>query len=234
MTIQQFVTLTLRDLEVVLSGQTPSTDQSNDALGTLNEILGNWSNEGLLVPTHALTTFAVSSGVPNYTMGITGAGATWVTAALPIKIKGAIASVATGGFQRGVAILSMEAFEASVANPIGRTAALPEKLGVDNAAPLRNVRLYPTPNNSSALIEVSYWTAMAAVALSDTVAFALPGFEEALRNELALRLANMHHIPVNQAMLLNAESSKRALSRIDPGEVTEPVGAQPQAQRPAA
>lgn len=216
MTVQQLVNLSLRDLDRIRSGQTPSTDESNDSLATLNEILANWSHEGLLVPTHTLTTFTLTGMTAAYTMGV---GAAWVTSALPIKIKGAIASL--GAFYQGVQILPMGEFEKSIQSGLGDTATLPLKLGVDNAAPQRNVRLWPMPNSSSAVIEVSYWTAMAAVALADTVAFALPAFEEAVRNELTLRLASMYLVPVTPVMMANAQASKLALTRIDPAEVAE-------------
>lgn len=215
MTVQAFINLVYRDLRVTYSGQTPSSDQSNEAFSTLNEILASWSHEGLLVPTHAVSSFAITAGQTSpITMGV---GAAWVTAALPIKVKGATASLT--GFQKGMQVMPMGDFEMSIANELGITAALPSKMGVDNSAPMRNVRLWPTPNNSSTVIEVSYWTPLTAFAtLGDSVAFALPAFELAIRNELALRLADMHHVPVSQIMMTNAQASKMALMRIDPAE----------------
>jgi hypothetical protein len=214
MTVQAFINLVYRDLVVIYSGQTPSTDQSNDALSTLNEILASWSHEGLLVPTHAVTTFALTAGTSLYTMGV---GATWVTAALPIKVKGAISSLT--GIQQGMAVMPMGEYETSIENGMGLTAVLPKKLGIDNAAPMRNVILWPTPSNSSAVVQASYWMALTAFAtLGDSVAFALPAFELAVRNELAIRLAGMHQKPVTQDMIANAQSSKLSLARIDPSE----------------
>lgn len=214
MTVQQLINLTYRDLQVTLSGQTPSSDQSNEAFSTLNEIIASWSFEGLLIPGHAVTTFTLTAGTALYTLGV---GATWVTAALPIKVKGAISSLT--GIQNGMTVMPMGDFEASIKNGIGATAALPDKLGIDNAAPIRNVILFPTPNNSSAVVQLSYWMPLTGFAtLGDTVSFALPAFELAVRNELALRLADMHHVPVTQTMTNNAQSSKMALTRIDPAE----------------
>jgi hypothetical protein len=214
MTVQQFLHGIFRDLVVVYPGQTESVDQSNEALLVLNEILGSWSHEGLLVPGHAVNTYSLAAGTSAYTLGV---GATWSTAALPVKVKGAMSSLLT--FQHGVQVMPMGDFEMSIANELGVTAGVVTKMGVDNAAPNRNIRVWPTPNNSSALIEVSYWMPLAAFAtLGDTVAFALPAFELAIRNELALRLAHMHGIPVSQDMMSNAQSSKLALTRIDPSE----------------
>ncbi len=214
MTVQSFLNLVMRDLQVIYSGQGPSSDQSNEAFSTLNEILASWSFEGLLVPTHAVTQFALTSGTNLYTLGV---GATWVTAALPIKVKGAISSLT--GIQKGMAVMPMGEFEMSIDNGIGVAAVLPSKMGIDNSAPMRNVILWPTPNNSSAVVQLSYWMPLTAFAtLGDSVAFALPAFELAVRNELTLRLADMYHMPVTQIMLQNAQSSKMALTRIDPAE----------------
>lgn len=214
MTLQRFLNLTFRDINIMYPGQTPSTDQSNEGMDTLNEILANWSHEGLLVGSHAVTSFALAAGTSAYTFGV---GATWVTAALPIKVKGAVSSLS--GFQQGVTVMPMGDFETSIANAIGATAALPAKMGVDNAAPIRNVRVWPPPNSSSAVVEVSYWMPLTPfAALSDAVAFAMPGFELAVRNELALRLSTSFQKPVTPEMIANAASSKAALARIDPAE----------------
>ncbi len=214
MTVQSFLNLALRDLQVIFSGQAPSSDQSNEAFSVLNEILASWSFEGLLVPGHAVTTFALTAATSLYTMGV---GATWVTSALPIKVKGAISSLT--GFQKGMQVMPMGEFEASIANELGATAVLPSKMGIDNSAPMRNVILWPTPNNSSAVVQASYWMPLTAFStLGDSVAFALPAFELAVRNELVLRLADMHRVAVTPSMITNAQSSKMALTRIDPAE----------------
>jgi hypothetical protein len=231
MTVQQFLYFPLRDIEIVFPGQTPSSDELNDSFQTLNDVLGNWSHEGLLVPTHTLTTFSLVSGISAYTMGV---GGTWNTAALPIKIKGAVASVS--GFTGPLQVLEMGDFEKLVSDPRGETAALPYLLGYDNAAPLRNIRVHHTPNNSAAVVEVSYWTPLTQfVALTDTVSFALPAFQQAIRNELALRLAVMFNRPVTQPMLANAQASKAALARLEPGEVSDvPAPGAPQPPQQAS
>lgn len=220
MTIQQLITLSLRDLQVVQPGQTPSADELQNSLDTLNETLDSWSNEGLLVPNHVLSVVNLSSGVDNYTLGTTGS---WATTGFPIKLKGATA--ASSGFQKGIEILPMELYQASIENGTGLTATLPTKLGIDNAAPLRNIRVWPMPNQGFTPVTISYWIPLASVALGDTVSFALPGFQQAIQNELTLRLADMFRVAVSPAMQMNAQNSKKSLARLDPSEVTEPMPA---------
>ncbi len=227
MTAQRLINLALRDLKVILSGQAPSTDQSTDGFDTLNEILASWSHEGLLLPTHVVSVFSLTSAQRNYTFGV---AANWATTALPVKVTGALAelTVTGGAFQHGLQILPMGEFESSIANEIGRAAVLPLKLGIDNSAPLRNIRLWPTPNNSSATIEIAYWIPLTAFAtLGDAVAFALPAFEVAVRNELTLRLAAMYEIPLTPDMTSNAQSSRAALARTDPAEIALPLAPVP-------
>ena len=224
MTVQRFITLALRDIgRVTTPGYLPSPDESNEGLDNANEILGSWSHEGLLVPTHAVTNFALTAGTAIYAMGL---GATWNTAGLPIKVKGAQASVS--GFEEGVTVMPMGRFEESIPLSAGITAALPSKMGIDNSAPVRNVRLWPMPNNSSTVVAVSYWLPLALlVNLTDPIAFAEPAFELALRNELSIRLARSFNIDVTPAMMSEAQSSKSALARVNPGE---PVPAAPPQQ----
>ena len=236
MTVQIFINLALRDLgNNLFPGQTPSPDVSTEALNVSNEILGSWSHEGLLVPTHAVTSFSLTAGTSSYTLG---AGATWNTSGLAIKVKGALASL--GNFQGGVQVMPMGKFEASIQNGLGRTAVLPSKMGIDKSAPTRNVMVWPIPNSSSATILLTYWLPLALlVNLTDTLSFAEPAFELALRNELTNRMANSFRSPVTEAMAAAAQSSKAALATVDPSEPASAAEiaqatAQPQQQAPQA
>src|SRR5947209_2993502 len=147
----------MQDIHAVASGETPAASELNDAFQLLNQILGTWSNDGTLVYTQAHTSFALTSTIASYVMGV---GQTWGTSARPMRITSAVASVS--GFQRGLAVVSMPELRAREQNGAGITAALPEALAHDNAQTSINVRLYPTPNNSSTSVEVDYWTLFAA------------------------------------------------------------------------
>jgi hypothetical protein len=230
LTVQLLVNQACLDIAIIYPGQTPSVDESNIGFWMLNEILGSWSQEGLLVPTHTLTSFALVAGTAAYTMGV---GGTWNTAALPVKIKGAVASLS--GFQKGLKILSMTDFQKLIADGLGETAALPMLLGVDDAAPQRNVRLHQIPNNSEATVEVSYWTPLTQFTLlTEDITFPMPGFYQALRDELTLRMAVTFKRPVDPNMMMNAKNSKSALARIDPGEITDAAQMTPMPTPPPA
>lgn len=227
MTVQTFVNLALRDIGRLWPGQTPSSDESTEGLAVANEIIGSWSHEGLLVPTHAVTGFAMSALTTGYTFGV---GGTWVTASLPIRVKGARSI--NGNFSAPCRVLPMGQFDQEApVNGAGRTVVLPMLMGVDNSAPTRNVRVYPPPAGAVTTMEVSYWLALAPlVNLTDALAFAEPAFELALRNELSLRMARSFNVEVTPAMLTLAAGSKSALARINPGETVPQTSAPPQQQ----
>lgn len=218
MTAQELINLALRDLGELPGGETPNAEESADALSTLNQILGSWSLDRRAVYTRSVQTFALTQNVNAYTMGV---GGSWNTAARPVKIIGALAIVS--GFQQGLEVLPMEIFSAQIANGQGITAALPSKMGVDAAAPNLNVRVFPTPNVLGS-IEVQSWQALAEFAtLATEVTFPVPGYELALRTELAVTLAPSYGRPVSADLAGNLQRFLTRMAEVNAGLVASPA-----------
>jgi hypothetical protein len=208
MTAADLITLSLKDLGQVSGDETPETLELTDAFSTLNHIIASWSNDGLVVPEVKHDAFAFTASDPSYTMGPAG---DWVTTTRPMAIVGAESS--SGTFRRGMEVLPMAQFRKRVQNGTGITAALPDTLGYDNARPKINVRVFPTPNATSA-IEIDYWIALAAIATTATVLDLAEGWELALRDELVIRLAPMYGLEATQTQVRNAQASRANIAAI--------------------
>lgn len=230
MTAQDLVNESLLLLGEIQPGESPSAAESARALLNLNFILSSWSLEGITVYTHAVGNFTLTANQEGYTMG---PGGNWNVASRPVKIKGA--KVTYQGLSRGLAVMPIGVFEQSLRHdePIAAiqylpngapvsavlaawaAGALPTKLGEDSAAPLKNVRVYPV-QTVGATIELSYWTALAAIAaLADGVSFPVPGYEAGLTHELAVVLAPSYGRQVSQELSTNMQRFKARINDIN-------------------
>src|SRR5262245_30892551 len=94
-TVQEFVNSTLRLIGVIASGETPSTDESNDAFATLNQLLSNWS--AAAVPVYQVARDVIPlTGAANYTIAVR-----------PVKLKSAHITT-TNGVSMPVEIVTSE------------------------------------------------------------------------------------------------------------------------------
>lgn len=236
MTVQRLITLAFFDLGSIQSGETPNSDELADALDELNQMLGSWSNERLTVYNQVVGTF-FGGGGSSFQLGNAG---TWNTGAA--RAQKITAWRATSGvYNSGGAPLSLAAFDAAAQEASVRFgalqaqvkgmlapfyqdvtlavtgAAVPLVLGADTAWPLINVRVFPA---TTATIEVSYWTALTSfAALGDAIALP-PGFEEALRTNLAVRLSPQYGRtggidPVLAAAAANSKAVIASLNTVD-------------------
>jgi hypothetical protein len=213
LTVQQLINMAFFDLGEIQSGDAPNSDESNDALKKLNHILLTWSIEGLTCYNRRHYTMAASAGLQAVTIG---PGGTWVTAARPVKVEGATSFYLT--WRQAMEVVSMAEFALRSGAPKGHTQPLPELLGVDNAYPLLNGRVFPA---SSLGVQVELHTLeplTAFAALGDTIDVP-PGYEPALAGALALALYPQYARQggIDPALAANAQNAKAAIAQINAG-----------------
>src|ERR1700752_1631654 len=83
MTASDLIKTSLRNINAIATGETPTSDELNDGLVMLNDLLENWSTQNLAVYGQQDVTFNTVGGTASYTIGPTGA---WVTAR-PVRIN---------------------------------------------------------------------------------------------------------------------------------------------------
>jgi hypothetical protein len=72
----------LRTIGALEAGETADSDQANDALLLLNEMLASWSNSRLLIHYETEMVFSLTSNVKDYTIGPGGTAATTFTGSI--------------------------------------------------------------------------------------------------------------------------------------------------------
>lgn len=224
-TAQDIISGALQDLGRIAAGETPTTTVSTQGLMILNEIVSSWSRDGQITYVEKMSSTSLSIGLDAYTVGV---GGTFNTTAYPQQVKGA--RCAYNGFQQGVTVLAMPDFERRISNMDGTTASLIEAMGVDNAAPLRNARVYPMPN-AACQVELSWWEPLTVFsALSSTFSFPVEGWEAAMRAELVVAWCPAFGLEATQTMAGNMQRFKARITGTGfsgPG----PQAAPPQAPR---
>jgi hypothetical protein len=205
MTVQQLVNAALRTLGVIASGESPSTEESNDGLTALNGIIESWSALGMPIYQVTRETFSLT-GAASYTIGT---GQTWNTTR-PQRIKSA--AVVQSSVEQSVRVVSAEEWAGIVDQ--GRTGKFADVLYWDSAYPIGTMYLWPAPTTGGSLLLYSYKPLATFAALTDSVTLP-PGYERALRFALAADLASEYGRTLTPESAAAAAESKAAITNLN-------------------
>lgn len=199
------ITSSLRTINAIASGETPTPEELTDALSQLNDLLENWSTQSLAVYMSQMETFATVAGTAAYTIGPTG---TWVTTR-PVFIDGD--GICTfQGVDFPVEKIGQEQY-----NSIGlKTIQQPivESYLYQNDFPNGRVFLYPTPSQIVS-IGLNTQRVLSSVPTIATVLSLPPGYLLAIRYNLAVLLAPDYRKAVTPTVQSIATSSFAAIKR---------------------
>lgn len=205
-TAQDVITSALKKLGVLFKNETPSDDESSDALTSLNNMIASWSNESLIIYADVKETFSLTSGVNSYTIGT---GQTFNTDR-PIAIKTATINLNNVDYQ--VDILPWDDYLAQISFKItGST--IPEIIAYDNAFPTGTIYVYPQPATSSATLTLLSEKQLTAFASLTTDVSLPPGFLRALTYNLAIEIASEFGAQPDPTVVAIASSSKGNIKR---------------------
>lgn len=218
---QDVINGALRALGVIASGENASGNESVDALSALNGMLDSWSNEGLAVNARVREEFTLVAGTAAYTIGSSGDFNT----TRPMKIEQAMIEdqTATPTAEYPVRFLNLEEW-ANIAQK-DTDADIPTDLYIEDTYPLATLRLYPVPATAHKLVIYSWKPLTQVTSLGTTLAFP-PGYFDALKFNLAIRLApefNREPSPTvvdlakDTKMLIKRMNSKRRVLKCDSG-----------------
>ena len=208
MTVQQLINASLRLINAIDPGEGPSTDMSDDAFAALNQMLASWSAASVPI-------YQVSKD----TIPLTGA-ASYTIATRPVKLKSAY--VTADGVSMPVQIVTSERWSAFKDRT--RTGKFADELYWDAGYPTATLYLWPNPATGS--LEVHSLKPLAAFgSLSDTINLP-PGYEHALKYNLATCIAPEYGNNLNQELLtaINAEA-KSALATLNAQTIGPPLPA---------
>lgn len=211
MKVRDIIKSTLRIIGAISSGENPTADESNDALQSLNSMLGLWSINGLLVYEIKRETFDLVAGQQVYTFGLTGN----FNSVRPNQILDA--NSLENGIETPLEILNHQQWAGISSKNV--SSSVPSKLYLEKSYPLAKINLWPIPNVTNQIVIQSLKNLPAFTSINDDVI--LPdGYEEALKYNLALRLApeygkaldpSIERIAIEAKMELQRNSSRELL-----------------------
>lgn len=191
----------LLDLTVLGDGEVASAQQASDGLVYLNDLIESWANEGLLINQIITDDFTVS-GAASYTMGTGGD----INTTRPIHIKSVYFT--SSGVDYPVDIVSREEYEAITIKTNGST--YPYMVYPDYAYPLVTIYQYPVPSGGT--LHISSEKPLTAMSTTATALALPPGYERALRLNLAVELMPQYGYQ-NAQIIAMAEDAKRKIKR---------------------
>lgn len=203
-TVQDIITGAFQKTGILRKGEVPDATDSADALLCLNDILGSWSNESLLLPATVTETLSISSAA-SYTIGT---GQTLNTER-PMWIK--TATIASGGLDFVLAVVSEEDFQTRIVQKTIPT-NIPQFLTYNNAYPYGTIKLWPQLSVATTITLQSEKQLTAFSALTTTFTMP-PGWSLALKSNLAVSLFSNYSIPPIQGVIAEAMMSKGNLKK---------------------
>lgn len=197
MTAQELIKSSLRLIGVVAPGETPSADEMQDGLTSLNTMLDLWSSKRLAVPVLTTENYTLVPGTAQYTIG---SGATWDTPR-PLRIINAY--VRDGNIDYPIRIRTRKEFNRIALKTVQ---ARPEYLWYDNQFPIGIVNLYYTPDDTDTIF-IDSWKALTSIATLTTTLSFPEGYESALKYNLAIQIAPEYGATVAPAVAAIAKDS---------------------------
>lgn len=207
MTVAELITSALRLINVGQPGETPNTDELNDGLATLNQLIDNWRALHPLVFTTRTETFPLTAGTAVYTIGAGGD----LDTGRPVKIQSA-GVIQDNGLRTDLQLVTSKMF-ASIPEKSAQ-AKQPLVLYIDNDYPLAKIQLNPVPILSTTVLELVMWKDIAFFALTDTVDMP-PAYLKAIRYNLAVDLAPEYEREPSPLVITEAQKSLAAIGGLN-------------------
>lgn len=203
-TAQTIITGAFNKTGILRKGEVPDAVDSADALDVLNDILGSWSNESLLLPATVTETISISPA-SSYSIGT---GQTLNTER-PMWIK--TATIASGGLDYVMEILNEEDFQTRIVQKTIST-NIPQFLTYNNAFPTGTIKLWPVLTTATTITLQSEKQLTSFAALTTTFTMP-PGWSLALKSNLAVSLFTEYSIQPIESVVMEAMTSKGNLKK---------------------
>lgn len=191
-----------------LLGVPSSVAPGTSALSVLNELLASWSAERINVYSMRRETFALQAGVQTYTIGAAGSFNT----TRPVKIERA--AVVLSGTRYPLEIIDEAGWQRVKEDDV--TALLPVKVYDDYNYPLSTLYFWPKPSGTPTF-EVFSWRQLGSIATLATDFDLPPGYEQAVRYNLAVMFAPEFAKPVTPEIAAEAGRSRQAIAGLNVG-----------------
>jgi hypothetical protein len=194
----------MRLIGAIATGETPSADEANDGLNTLNDLLETWSTENLIVWGSDNETFATVAGQALYTIGPAGNFNT----VRPIRVTGAYCTF--GGVDFPIQLIGPDEYNGIALKT--QQQPIVEQLLYINDNPLGLIKLWPVPSQVIPIV-LNNDRVLTQVASLATVMTFPPGHLIAMKHALAILLAPDYGVEPSSAVVAVATSTKANIKR---------------------
>ncbi len=198
------ITGAMRLLGAIATGETPTADEANDGLNSLNDVLEQWSLESLSVWGVDTQTFQSVANQSLYTIGPNGNFAT----TRPVRISGAFCTY--NGVDFPVDLIGEDEYNAISLKTQGQD--FPQKLVYINSSPLGVLKFWPV--FAQALpVSLAIDQVLTQIPTLQTVIGFPPGYYIALKHTLAITLSADYGIMPSSVITQIAQAAKANLKR---------------------
>lgn len=184
MTARRLITNSLRTLNVLATGETPSADEAEDSLEVLNEMIESWRLEDLMLYYYPRVVQSTVAGQGVYTVG---PGGDW-NVDRPTRVESTFYRQVFPGTELELPIRQMTAQEFRYIPIKIIESTIPTWCYWSYDFPLATVQFWPIPNIAQEIVFYPWATLQTAADLDTVLAFP-DGYARALRFNLAVELS---------------------------------------------
>ena len=197
----------LRLLGILAEGEIPSSQMSNDALATLNQMLDSWSTERLMIYNTQDQVITWNPYTYVQTLGPTGS----IVGERPIAIDDAsYFRDPSTGISYGIKIINQQQYDGIAVKTV--TSSYPQVMWVNMEYPDIRMVIYPVPTKVLEFHIISVQPLAQAASLDTELAFP-PGYLRAFKYNLACEIAPEYGMEPSPTVQRIAVTSKRDLKR---------------------
>jgi hypothetical protein len=219
-TVTQIIQAALRVLGVLAAGETVSTNDTGTGLTVLQDLVSEWSGEGLTIPYETAEAITLVGSQASYTVGQTGTPD--LTTVRPINITDAFIRDSSN-YDHPVKVVSFEEYNRITSKT---TEERPSLLTYVPTAPNGTVYVWPTPSTAESLYIVSRKPLTDPAQLTDDVltATGIPrNYHSALKWNLALELAPEYGVNPIGVIAAKAEQTYNKILSTNFAQAAAPV-----------
>jgi len=204
-TVRELITSSLRVLTVVQKSEAPTADEMQDALEVLNDLLASWANDSLLVYSRTWEDFALVPGQLSYSIGTGGDFNT----TRPTQIISAYITLAGSNISYPLMEITDDQYALEI-NQKNLSSNIPQFYNFDNQYPLAHIRIWQVPSTTSTFHMQSEKQVSNFASLDDIIILP-PGWNRAIRYNLAVDLSPEYNMPITPVIAQIAQESKGIL-----------------------
>jgi hypothetical protein len=222
MTARTLIRDAMQEIGALATGEALATADADAGLTRLNAMLKLWQTERLTIFQVTRSAFGVTANQASYTIGPSASAPDWTLAVRPQWIDHAAILMGTGesSYEMPLEMLSDPEWQ-RLGFPL-LTSTLPTKCSYTPGVPTGTFELWPIPSIDPGDVVLYVPTPMDAASSLDTNYTFAPGYEEAVRYNLAVRLAPLFGRVLDPMIDRLAVSAKAQIKRAN--EVAHTLG----------